>query len=164
MTGLLSWLRGLGSELQLAIDRGGFFRHPMQWLYAMVAVLYTAIAILGPVMMLAASIIAATSAYDAKRYANSVQLLSGGLLLALAILASTALGAYLLWARMADLKRLSTGKKFVVGPLMAHLVRTWGEVTGITTGLFGLLSFLAVWPLGQALGSPGGAGSSWSTT
>lgn len=153
MSGLLSWLRGLGSELRISLDRGGFFRHPMQWLYAVVAVLYTAVAVLGPLVMLVATVMAATNAYNAKQYPGSVQLLSGGSLLALAILNAAALGAYLLWARMADLKHLSMGRKFVVGPLMAHVVRTWGEVTGITTGLFGFLSFLAVWPLGQGLAS-----------
>lgn len=148
------WTQRNADRLLASIDSGTFFRKPWQWFYLLVFIVLVIYTVVGPLASFGAGCYGAYEAYGLKAYAQGVQGLSSGLLLGIAIGLTGLLGLSILWKRMDSLQGLTDeGNRFITMPLVAHIIRTAGEFAGAMVAVFGVLSFLALWPARQLVGS-----------
>ena len=154
-----SWISPIADRLVGAWDNGSFFRKPWRTIYIIVSVLVGVMGITACVALIGGGAYGCYGAYKMKAYAYGVQGMEVAILLAGAFLIVGLLVARIWWLRSTDIESHTEGHKvFIAGPIVAHVVRTWGETMGTASGLWGVLSFLAMWPAAQLLGSIPGLG------
>ena len=122
-------------KLALAyIDSGDFFRTPVKWLYALIAVLN----VLFPLYMF----------YKLFQNFNNITAWQGivFLLSCVVLLAGGFVIALLWWLRKGQLSSMvAAGDDFPVTPIMTHLIRTAGEACGFFVGVVLFVIALIVW-------------------
>jgi len=146
------WFDRAVMALQARADDGTLFLEPWTWLYRLLAFLFGAVAVVFPLATLSAGITATYALHQSDMHPASVQTLSTTLLLAIAWCIVGMLAARLMWGRSNSLRRYQgTGGRFIIGPLMADLLRSLGEMGGIVAAVSGVLFFMALWPAEQAI-------------
>lgn len=139
--------RTWGDAFYGSLDTGIFFRRPALWLYAVsacVLALGTLVLVAGVLYLTGMSLYAGAvnGAHSA-----AVRLFACGLFLAGGLAFTGVFTVRHLWLRLRDLRAHGKDGGFVMAPLLAHQVRTFGEVAGLLTGLVGIIFTLSLWPL-----------------
>ena len=107
------------------IDSGKFFEEPIKWLYMAIA----ALMLLFPFATLVTAINGGIFKYDGT-------LAIAFILVWVVMLAASALCATIWWNRKDDLT--SDKNEFVAIPIVAHLIKTFGEVAGTFIAIMGV--------------------------
>jgi hypothetical protein len=116
------------------IDTGKIFRKPFSWLYGLLAILNA----IFPFVVLYWLI-------DAFKFLEGQQIF-GMILLWIVILAAGWFSFQLWWNRMAKVSTLTTNNDdFVVTPVYAHLLQTFGEWLGCYVAIVGAFTALLSW-------------------
>lgn len=139
--------RTWGNAFYESLDTGIFFRRPALWLYAIAA---AALAV--GMLVLVAAILYLTGVSLYAGYANgahsaAVRAFACGLFLASGLVFTGVFTVRHLWLRLRDLRSRGMDGGFVMAPLLAHQVRTFGETVGLLIGLAGIICALALWPM-----------------
>lgn len=147
MNSVWSWFGGLAGRLLDSFDDGSFFSRPWHWIFSLLAILTGVAAVLGGLILAIGGFVACFELCAHMNQHLGVQSAEAGILLALAQLATGLLLAWIWWGRRTDLDRhAGEDRVFISAPVVAHLVRTCGEVAGVSLAVGSVLFFLASWP------------------
>lgn len=142
-----SWTTRLTDRIIALIDGGDFFRRPWRTGYAVIAVLLAIAGVLWAVALVSIGLYGLVRLYVEQHYVIAVQGVRAAVLLAVAMLFIAMVLARLWWMRKEDIERDTQGHKvYIVGPVVAHLVRIMGESSGLLVGFFGLLAYPVLMP------------------
>lgn len=142
-----SWTTRLTDRIIALIDGGDFFRRPWRTGYAVIAVLLAIAGIVWAVALVSVGLYGLVRLYIEQHYVIAVQGVRAAILLAAAILFIALVLARLWWMRKEDIERDTQGHKvYMVGPVVAHLVRIMGESSGLLVGFFGLMAIPVLMP------------------
>jgi hypothetical protein len=121
------------------IDTGKIFRKPFSWLYGLIAILNAAF----PFYVLYQFI-------GSFKHMDGLHIF-GMILIWLVILAAGWFSFTLWWNRMAKVGTLtSDNDEFVVTPVYAHLLQTFGEWLGSYVAIVGIVTALISWIIGTS--------------
>lgn len=130
-----------------AVDSGGFFRQPLRTAFRIIALLLGLAGVVLGIVAVAGGGYGCYELYRMQGYASGVQGFKVGILVAAAVAFLGLFLSRIWWRRSEGLQsNAAHGKPFLVGPILAHVVRTMGETVGFAMGLSGILMVLVVWP------------------
>ena len=142
-----TWTNRLADLSIQALDNGTFFRKPWRGAFRLAAVIYGAAGVLLGAAALIGGAYGCYKLYEKELYASGVQGVKVGILVAGAVAFLGLFLSRIWWNRSEDLYTNAKGRKtFLIGPILAHVVRTLGESAGFGIGLYGILTFLVVVP------------------
>lgn len=142
-----TWTNRLADLALHALDDGSFFRKPWRVLFRAIALFIGIAGALSAALALYGGVYGCYQLYSMHQYASGVQASKVAILIA-AALAFLGLFVSRIWWKRSDALYSHTddGKHFLVGPILALVVRTLGETIGFGLAFYGILTFLVVLP------------------